>query len=213
MKEIKLNKGYSTLVSDKDYPKLIKFKWRIHKEHNRIYVWRNSSWRMHWDIVGKPSKGMVVDHINMANAGLKKTNTSGYTGVSWDKSKERWAVIVTINRKHKNIGRFKDKKLAVEVFDRFKIKHYGKNCFLNFPEKYDWYLKTNKQFWRDLKRRVVLKKTNTSGYRGVSWCKREKRYIASIGWKKKIIFLGQRKDPKEASELYEKKRLELYGEV
>jgi len=51
-----------------------------------------------------------------------------------------------------------------------------------------------------------------SGYKGVSYFKRDNLYRARIRYNKKEIILGYRKTPEEAHELYKAKALELFGE-
>ena len=46
-------------------------------------------------------------------------------------------------------------------------------------------------------------KNNTSGYRGVSWSKRDKRWIVQITVKNKLIYLGKYKTALEAAKAYE----------
>ena len=55
-------------------------------------------------------------------------------------------------------------------------------------------------------------KNNTSGYKGVSWNKRDKKWESKIKYMSKTIHLGKYTTPEEASEAYKKKAIELYGE-
>lgn len=43
---------------------------------------------------------------------LRKHNTSGITGVSWDRQTSKWLVHITVNNKTKSIGYFSDKEDA-----------------------------------------------------------------------------------------------------
>ena len=54
--------------------------------------------------------------------------------------------------------------------------------------------------------------TNKSGYRGVHFKSRSKKFIAVISYKGKKMQLGSFGCPKEASKAYEKKAKELHGE-
>lgn len=56
-----------------------------------------------------------------------------------------------------------------------------------------------------------LQSNNTSGYIGVYWNDKEKRWIARIGHNNKEIGLGQYKNILDAARAYDKKALELYG--
>jgi len=53
---------------------------------------------------------------------------------------------------------------------------------------------------------------NTSGRRGVTWCKRTKRWMAQIGFNKKTVFLGRFKNFEDAVKQRDKHELALHGE-
>lgn len=55
-------------------------------------------------------------------------------------------------------------------------------------------------------------KNNTSGYRGVYWSKKNKRWFASIQHKRKQIFLGYYDDKKDAALAYNRKAKAVFGE-
>ena len=55
-------------------------------------------------------------------------------------------------------------------------------------------------------------KNNTSGYKGVSWYKRDKKWIAGIKHNNKGIYIGLFEDKEEAARAYDKKAKELHGE-
>ena len=55
-----------------------------------------------------------VTHLRML-----KTNTSGYTGVSWSKSQKKWLCNISINNKSKRIGVYATQKEAVEARNKF----------------------------------------------------------------------------------------------
>lgn len=54
-------------------------------------------------------------------------------------------------------------------------------------------------------------KTNTTGYRGVSFHKRMNKYRACIKFNNRYIHLGYFEKPEEAAEKYEKAAKELFG--
>lgn len=51
---------------------------------------------------------------NLLNAKVAKNNTSGVTGVRWNKSQQRWLVSVKVRGKTIWLGTFKDKKDAID---------------------------------------------------------------------------------------------------
>ena len=52
-------------------------------------------------------------------------NTSGKSGVSWDKKSENWHVYININSKRYNLGRYKDLELAIFIREEAELKYYG----------------------------------------------------------------------------------------
>lgn len=133
MKLIHLTQGKTAMVSDEDFDRLNAFKWFSHKMPNTSYAERwlpgyvngvRVACRMHHAVIGNPSSGMEVDHIdgnglnncrenlrfvtrrqNMQN-NVNASTTSKLPGVSWDKKRRRWKAYIKINGTHKDIGRF-----------------------------------------------------------------------------------------------------------
>jgi len=58
----------------------------------------------------------------------------------------------------------------------------------------------------------ILPRTNTSGYKGVSWDKRYHTWYAHIKINGKNIFLGNFDNPRDAARAYNEKAIELFGE-
>jgi len=84
------------------------------------------------------------------------------------------------------------------------INHNGLNnrkCFLRIC--------SNAQNQRN---QQVLPNRGKSIYKGVSWCKRSKKWVAQIIYNHKHKFLGYRNSEIECAELYDKKAKELFGE-
>ena len=54
--------------------------------------------------------------------------------------------------------------------------------------------------------------TSSTGLKGVCWHKRVGKWMAQIAFNKKNLYLGYFSTPKEASEAYEKKASELFGD-
>ncbi len=143
MKKILLTQGQNTLVNDKDYDYLIKWKWYAKKSTYSFYAARNEykngkqiTIRMHRVIMNTPL-GMETDHKdrnglnnqrynlhivtrleNNNNKRTYKTNKSGFSGVYWHKKAKRW--VATFRNKH--LGQFLTKKEAINC-----RKKYAKN--------------------------------------------------------------------------------------
>ena len=58
-------------------------------------------------------------------------STSGYRGVSWDKEKRKWVVVIRNNKKTYFIGRFTDKKEGALAYNKYAKKLHGKLANLN----------------------------------------------------------------------------------
>ena len=52
---------------------------------------------------------------NNKNRSKNKNNTSGFNGVYWDKSRNKWVVLININGKSKNLGRFDTVEEAINI--------------------------------------------------------------------------------------------------
>lgn len=62
------------------------------------------------------------------NKRIMKNNTSGFVGVCWDKSKDKWVAIIHFNNVRFNIGSFPTKEEAVLARDNYIIEN-------NLPHK------------------------------------------------------------------------------
>jgi hypothetical protein len=58
----------------------------------------------------------------------------------------------------------------------------------------------------------TLISTNKSGFRGVSWHNRDKRWVSQICVNGRVTFLGNFKDPVDAARAYDKAAAEAFGE-
>lgn len=58
---------------------------------------------------------LATSKQNKENTPMRVNNTSGYKGVHWDKSRNKWMAFVVHNRKFHNLGRFDDVNQAALV--------------------------------------------------------------------------------------------------
>lgn len=127
-----------------DYNKIKDYCWFeiIHKNTGHHEVVTNSNGktvRMHWIICGK-----YYDHAdrntfnnlksnlrkanrteNARNYSKQKNNTSGFSGVSWDKQHSKWVANITIEKKRKKIGRFANKEDAIVARLQAEKEYFG----------------------------------------------------------------------------------------
>ena len=131
-----------------DYDKIKDYCWSIRKDG---YVYardsNNNVIKMHNVVMNFKSD---VDHIhhkkydnrkselrivtrsqNQMNVGLCKNNTSGVTGVCFEKSIKRWSAYITVNRKQIKLGRFKKFEDAVKARKEAEEKYFGEYSYDN----------------------------------------------------------------------------------
>jgi hypothetical protein len=105
-----------------------------YKAHRLIYIYHN----------GEIPANMEIDHINntgndnriqnlrpatraqnMHNSRKRKNNTSGYKGVSYDDSVNKWRARITIDGEEKLLGYFTARELASEAYKSAADKLHG----------------------------------------------------------------------------------------
>ena len=131
MKRIPLTQGKFALVDNEDYDEFAKHTWRV---TNSGYACRTLkhpvSVYMHKVILGaKPNE--QGDHINgdrldnrrrnlrlatnqqnLCNRGKQRNNTSGFKGVYWHKSCQKWGASIKLNGTKIHLGLFDGKEIA-----------------------------------------------------------------------------------------------------
>lgn len=144
MKRIPLTKGKEALVDDQDYEYLVQFKW--HAGVGGKYVTREKSIHMH-QVLAKLMDfpvGLFVDHINgngldnrrenlrpashqnnLMNRGPQVNNTSGFKGVTFDRSRGKWKAQLKKDQKMIYQARFDDKVEAAKAYNAAVKKHFG----------------------------------------------------------------------------------------
>jgi hypothetical protein len=66
---------------------------------------------------------VVTRRVNMQNAALPKTNTSGVMGVSWHKLRRRWRADIRVRGKQHWLGFFDDKEEAIAARKTAEIEY------------------------------------------------------------------------------------------
>lgn len=129
-----------TIIDIDDINNIVQYKWH---HRNNGYCGANPNILLH-RIIMNVKNGEYVDHINgnkldnrkqnlrictnqenNFNKGLYSHNTSGVTGVSWDKSRNKWEVSIKINQKKINLGRFENFNDAVNKRKDAEIIYFG----------------------------------------------------------------------------------------
>lgn len=157
VKEIELTKGQIAIIDNEDFDLVSQFKWRAQQNHNTWYAVssHDPNQYMHRMILSCP-RGSIVDHINKDgldnrrcnlriaslaenrfNARLSKNNTSGFTGVCFEKRTGKWVASVSTRAFGENrrihIGMFWSKEEAASARDAFLLEKLGVSVGLNFP--------------------------------------------------------------------------------
>lgn len=147
MKEIKLTKGFITLVDDNDYDFLMKWTWYASENGNCIYAKRSGKY-MHRLLSGA-KKNQFCDHKdlntlnnqkdnlrvctrseNNRNKNKKKNGKHKYMGVFLS-SRNRSGAQITHNGKHIHIGIYKTIEEAALAYNEVKVKLHGEFSNLN----------------------------------------------------------------------------------
>jgi hypothetical protein len=157
---IPLPGGLNALIDEADYPLVCHYHWSTASTQGRYYAtstYRGANGRvfylkMHRMIVmARP--GEQVDHINMdtldnrrcnlriatkgqnmRNRGPTARSTSGYKGVHWSKSANKWVAEIQMNGKKKYLGVFASADEAALAYNKAAIQLHGEFARLNKVE-------------------------------------------------------------------------------
>lgn len=132
-------------IDTEDIKKIKDYKWNL---DSRQYG-KNSKYQllMH-RVIMDAKKGDYVDHVshdtldnrksnlrivtnqqNGMNRKLGVTNTSGRTGVFWNKNTCKWMAAIGVNKKLKHLGTFSTYDEAVQARLSAELKHFGEYRF------------------------------------------------------------------------------------
>lgn len=146
MKIIALTKSRFSIVDDSDYEALVANKWCASECGKNFYaVSRINGKVVHMHrFLESPPPGMLVDHINgntldnrrenlrvctkqqnCANQAAKITNTSGFKGVYWNPSINKWCSQIMVKYKKIHLGVFVKAEDAADAYDLAAKKHFG----------------------------------------------------------------------------------------
>lgn len=152
MVEIKLTQGLTAVIDKEDADIAAQYKWYASKAKNNWYALSSlrdegggqHNFSLHRLLTGAKS-GEIVDHINgngldNRRCNLRKCstvengrnrvklashNTSGVTGVHFNKRIKRWTVSVAVNGRRKHIGCYADKEEAITARRFAELSYYG----------------------------------------------------------------------------------------
>lgn len=157
MKTIQI-KDKVAIVDDADFDKVIYYCWCL---NNRGYA--NASLRtgerggpvisMHELVTAKAPQVYEIHHkdgnklnnqrknlefLSIAEhkmrKGLQKNNVTGYKGVAYDNTRQKYLASVSFQKETYFVGRFNTAEEAAKAYDQKVIELYGINAHLNFPK-------------------------------------------------------------------------------
>jgi hypothetical protein len=103
-----------------------------YKTHRLVYLMFHGYMPKEVDHIDNNPLNNRIENLRLANRSeqccntrIRKDNTSGIKGVSWDKSRNKWVVTVTKNKKTVYTNRFIDLELAQLVAIEARDKFHG----------------------------------------------------------------------------------------
>jgi len=148
--EIILTKGCTALVDSEDYPRVLKYSWYAVVKRNTTYAASRINGKvkkLHQFLLGFPVS--QIDHVNgdgldnrktnlrLCSQGQnicgvrKKTNRSGFVGVSCVKSTGKFIAQISKEGKCWHLGTFKTAREAAVAYDQVAQQLYGSFARLN----------------------------------------------------------------------------------
>ena len=152
--------GKHTIIIDtEDWDKVKEYTWGItdygnnnNQPYSRTKVGGNKNLSLHHLIAGKPTKGMVVDHVKHASTlDNRKSNlrvvsysqnaqnrirnrnkeSSQYKGVYWRKDTSKWRAMIMHKGRLAHIGHYACEHEAALAYNKKALKLWGEYALLN----------------------------------------------------------------------------------
>jgi len=113
----------------------IKFNYFNYKAHRLAYYMYHGIDPRNNDIDHEDRNGLnnKINNLRLAtrsdnckNRSIAENNTSGVTGVTWNKKRRKWATQIKMNGKQKYLGYFVNKEDAIQARKEAEKKYFGK---------------------------------------------------------------------------------------
>lgn len=131
--------------------------------------------------------------------------SSVFRGVSMNKHDFRWKAFVTVDGKYVSLGVFECELEAAHQHDLWVIENRGQDAYTNFPRE----IYEKSKYTAPSKKEI--QKNNTSGYRGVSWFKKNQNWMVSAQHCGIKSHVGCFRDKVEAARAYDRWVIQHHG--
>jgi hypothetical protein len=160
---------------------------------------------------------------NGQNRKVHKNNKSGYKGVTYYKSRNLWRASITVDGKCKTLGYYDTPEMAGYSYNQGALQYFGEFAKLNeLPDSFNPALRQPRPMGRpkSAKPKQPRRKTkgsrgpnslNKSGYKGVTFHKRNNTWYAHIYLNGNDVHLGTFSTAKEAAIAFNEASLKAYG--
>lgn len=118
---------------ERDGYRRIKFLGKKFKAHRLAWLFVYGTWPAHEiDHVDGNKDNNRIENLrpasraqNLRNCGKRKTNTSGYKGVSWHKGKRKWSASIGVNGRLRHLGYYQNIECAAAAYASAAEKFHG----------------------------------------------------------------------------------------
>jgi len=110
----------------------IMINYKNYLAHRLVWLYMTGDWPLQIDHINRNRSDNRYDNLrectrsqNMRNARIPSHNSSGFKGVSWLKSKNKWRSYITVKRKYIHIGYYDDPVIAAKAYDEKAKELFG----------------------------------------------------------------------------------------
>jgi plasmid maintenance system antidote protein VapI len=145
VKDLPVGPNLVAIVDDEDYDRVAALHWtRFGTKNGTVYAFNNLTKTLMHRLIMNAPRGVEVDHRdglglnntranlrlathaqNMRNCRVYRNNTSGFKGVRWDTSRNKWRAEVQCDRKVHYVGLFASAEDAALAYDKRAIELFG----------------------------------------------------------------------------------------